>query len=65
MVSIHCVACRSPIPLHAEAYGEFDGELGCPVCGSALRLVTEKTGADGQPKVVRLSLAMVVEVNTA
>lgn len=65
MIAIHCIGCRSPIPLHEEAYGEFSGDLACPVCGSVLRLETEKPGSEGQPRVVRLSLASVVEVNTA
>lgn len=65
MIAIHCIACRSPIPLHEEAYGEFRGELACPVCGSALNLETEKSGSEGPPRVVRLSLATIVEVNTA
>jgi hypothetical protein len=51
--------------LHEEAYGEFSGDLACPVCGSALRLETEKPSPDGPPTVVRLSLARVVEVNTS
>jgi len=64
MIAIHCIGCGSPIPLHEEAYGEFSGDLACPVCGSALRLETEKPSPDGPP-TVRLSLASVVEVNTS
>jgi hypothetical protein len=65
MIAIQCIGCRSPIPLHEGAYGEFSGDVACPVCGSALRLETEKPGSDGLPTVVRLSLASIVEVNTA
>jgi hypothetical protein len=65
MIAINCIGCGSPIPLHEEAYGEFEGQLACPVCGSMLRLETAKPASQGAARVVRLSLASVVEVNTA
>ncbi|MBI2964322.1 MAG: hypothetical protein HYY35_11250 [Deltaproteobacteria bacterium] len=64
MIIIHCIACKSPMPLHEEVYGQFRGRLGCCVCGSSLDLETE-TAPGERPRVVRLAAAEVVEVHTS